>query len=167
MSSSKKGTGAGQNGDYEVGYGRPPTATQFKPGNNCNPRGRPKPKKTVGQLIDEAMNTRVRITVDAKTRIMTKQQVIVHNLINAAARGDRKAIHTLFGLSARYQNSMETTLNPSDLDANDRKIIEQFLTSGSQNGAASNSSPSDNPPRATEDETINSPAPEIEGGNEV
>jgi hypothetical protein len=32
--------------DYEVGYGKPPTATQFRPGQSGNPRGRPKGAKT-------------------------------------------------------------------------------------------------------------------------
>ena len=168
MSFSKQGTGNGRKADYEVGYGRPPVATRFKPGNNCNPRGRPKQKKTVSQLIDEAMNTKVRITVDGKARIMTKQQVVIHNLVNAAARGDRKAIHTLFSASARYQNSTETIVNPSDLDANDREIIEQFLTGASQNGATLNSSPPDDQPHATEDEASrDTAAPETEGGNEA
>jgi Family of unknown function (DUF5681) len=109
--------------DYEVGYGRPPVATRFQRDNCCNPRGRPKQKKTVGQLIDEAMNSKVRIAVEGKTRTMTKQQVIIHNLINAAARGDSKAIHTLFGLKARYQDSSETTINPSDLDASEIELF--------------------------------------------
>ncbi len=29
-------------GDYEVGYGKPPAAHRFKPGNNANPKGRRK-----------------------------------------------------------------------------------------------------------------------------
>ena len=31
--------------DYDVGYGRPPKATQFKPGQSANPNGRPKGSK--------------------------------------------------------------------------------------------------------------------------
>jgi hypothetical protein len=44
-----KGLGRGrqQGGrDYEVGYGRPPVATRFRPGGVGNPKGRPKKKKT-------------------------------------------------------------------------------------------------------------------------
>jgi hypothetical protein len=124
----------GRREDYPVGYGRPPIATRFRDGNCCNPRGRPKQKKTAGQLIDEAMNSKIKIVVEGKTRTMTKQQVIIHNLINAAARGDSKAIHTLFALKARYQDSSETAINPSDLDASDRKIIEEFLIKTTTDG---------------------------------
>ena len=88
-------------GNYEVGYGRPPVATRFQPGNRCNPKGRPKPKKTVGELLEEAMRAKVKIVVDGKPTTMTKQQVIIHNLVNAAARVDHKAINTLFSLKAR------------------------------------------------------------------
>ena len=28
--------------DYEIGYGKPPKQTRFKPGQSGNPRGRPK-----------------------------------------------------------------------------------------------------------------------------
>ena len=29
---------------YEIGYGKPPPESRFKPGNNANPNGRPKRK---------------------------------------------------------------------------------------------------------------------------
>jgi hypothetical protein len=34
------------NDDYEIGYGRPPRHSQFKPGQSGNPKGRPKPKNS-------------------------------------------------------------------------------------------------------------------------
>jgi len=81
------------------------------------------------------MNSKIRIVVEGKTKTMTKQQVIIHNLVNAAARGDNKAIHTLFALKTRYQDSSETAINPSDLDASDRKIIEEFIAGASTDGS--------------------------------
>jgi hypothetical protein len=125
--------------DYAIGYGRPPVATRFQPGNNCNPRGRPKQKKTVGDEIQAALNTKVRIPVAGKMKTMTKQQVIIQNLVNAAARGDGKAIHRLFALAERYQDSAEATIDPSDLNASDRRIIEGFLANTSSH--ASNTQP--------------------------
>jgi len=125
MSSSKRPPR--RMGSYEVGFGRPPVATRFKPGNRGNPRGRPKRKKTVNELLEEALNEKVRMLVNGRQKTMTKQQVILHNLVNGAARGDHKAIQTLFSLKARYQDSAATVINPAELDANDRQIIEDFL----------------------------------------
>ena len=33
---------AQRTGDYEVGYGKPPKHSQFRPGDTANPRGRPR-----------------------------------------------------------------------------------------------------------------------------
>ena len=39
--------------DYEVGYGKPPKASQFKPGQSCTPSGhRKRPKSVRDQLED-------------------------------------------------------------------------------------------------------------------
>ncbi len=113
--------------DFKIGYGQPPVATRFKPGGIGNPKGRPKRAKTVGQIIHDAMMTSVKIEVNGKPKTMTAQEVIIRNLVHSAARGDTRAIHALFALKARYQDSADTTLVPSDLDAGDRKIIEEFL----------------------------------------
>ncbi|HEX3994846.1 MAG TPA: DUF5681 domain-containing protein, partial [Acetobacteraceae bacterium] len=54
--------------NYEVGYGRPPVATRFGPGNVANPKGRPRRAKSVGQIIQKVMMTRVRIEVNGRSR---------------------------------------------------------------------------------------------------
>jgi hypothetical protein len=124
---SHTATGPNGRGDYEIGYGRPPKDTRFKLGNHCNPRGRPKRKKTAGELIEKAMNQKVKIAVDGRPTTMTKQEVIIHNLVNAAARGDHKAINMLFSLKARYQDSSATTIDPAEFGLNDQEIIDEFL----------------------------------------
>ncbi|MGB6538751.1 MAG: DUF5681 domain-containing protein [Xanthobacteraceae bacterium] len=125
--------------DYEVGYGRPPVATRFRPGGLGNPKGRPKRAKTVGQTIQDAMMTPVKIEVNGNAKTMTAQEVIIRNLVHSAARGDIRAIHALFALKARYQDSADTTLVPSDIEASDRKIIEEYFAKvgapGSENAA--------------------------------
>ena len=117
----------GRNRDYEVGYGRPPVETRFQAGGVGNPKGRPKKTKTVGQIIEAALTTRVTIEVNGRAKFVTAQEVILRNLVHAAARGDTRAIHALFALRDRYQDSMETALDPSQLDADDRKIIDEYF----------------------------------------
>ena len=35
---------------YEVGYGRPPSATRFQPGQSGNPKGRPKGTRNASSM---------------------------------------------------------------------------------------------------------------------
>jgi hypothetical protein len=147
MSRSRVGKGADGAGDapsrdYEVGYGRPPMATRFRPGGIGNPKGRPKKQKPVGQSIEAALMTRVTIEVNGRPRIVTALEVIIRNLVSAAARGDTRAINTLFTLRDRYQDSAETTLDPAELAAEDRKIIDEYFAELSANHANTDSSAS-------------------------
>ena len=71
--------------------------------------------------------SRIKVAENGQSRTVTAQELIILNLIRAAARGDIKAIHALFSMRDRYQDSKDTTLDPAELDAEDRKIIEEHL----------------------------------------
>jgi len=129
------------NRDDQVGYGRPPIATRFKAGGVGNPKGRPKKTKTVGQIIQAALMTRVTVEENGRPKSVTAQEVIIRNLVHAAARRDTRAIHTLFALRDRYQDSPETTLDPSQLDADDRKIIDEYFARFPNNPRRTSSDP--------------------------
>jgi hypothetical protein len=47
MAAKKTPPAKGDSGDYQVGYGKPPKHTQFKPGKSGNPQGRPKGTKNL------------------------------------------------------------------------------------------------------------------------
>ena len=57
------------------------------PGGVGNPKGRPKSNKSVGQMIEDALMTKVKVEENGKSRIMTAQEFIFRNLVRAAARG--------------------------------------------------------------------------------
>ena len=148
-------------GDYEVGYGRPPVAGRFKVGNVGNPKGRPKKKKTVGQLIEEGMLTRIVLEENGRSRTVTAQEIIILNLIRASARVDIRAIHALFALRDRYRDSKDTTMDPTDLESEDRKIIEEHLA---RLRASSTDVQTQAPDDATNhDENENKPADDTDG----
>jgi hypothetical protein len=121
--------------NYAVGYGRPPIATRFKSGGIGNPKGRPKKKRTVGEDLEGVLMTRVMIEDNGRPKTMTLQAVILRNLARTAARGNSPAIRTLFALRERYRDSPDTTLNPADLESEDRKILEQYLAMLSPKGS--------------------------------
>jgi hypothetical protein len=162
-SRSPKRPGTGK--DYEVGYGRPPVATRFQPGSINNPNGRPKKKKTVGQTFEQALMIRVRIEENGRPKTMTAQEVIIRNLVNAAARGDTRAIHLVFALRERYQDSSETTLNPTELADEDRKILEEYLamlpssrTPVGSNSSAEKTNQNTDESKTTDHEPIDKPS---------
>jgi hypothetical protein len=49
--------------NYTVGFGKPPKASQFKPGRSGNPKGRPKGRPTVEQLLLEEAARLVKVKV--------------------------------------------------------------------------------------------------------
>jgi len=73
------------------------------------------------------MMLRIPVERDGRSRTLTAQEVIIRNLVSAAARGDVRAIHTLFALKERYQDSSDTTLDPAGLQPEDRAIIDGYL----------------------------------------
>jgi hypothetical protein len=136
MTQSRRSPVAGNSSgnDYTIGYGRPPVATRFPPGHSGNPKGRPRKVKSVGKIIHEALSMRVTIEENGRSRTLTAQEVIIRNLVNAAARRDVRAIHALYALKERYQDSTETTLDPAELQPEDRQIIEGYLATLRANG---------------------------------
>jgi hypothetical protein len=115
-------------GKYEVGYKRPPVATRFRSGGVGNPRGRPKKQKTVGQMLDEALMTRVKLEENGRQKTVTALEIIFRNLVSAAARGDHAATRTIFGLYQRHKDSAETTIDVRDLDKEDREILAEYFS---------------------------------------
>lgn len=88
--------------DYEVGYGRPPEATQFKPGQSGNTRGRPKKGVDLAKIYREAASAKVSVTVDNRKVQMTKIEAAIHTSINKAARGDIRALVHVLGELQRF-----------------------------------------------------------------
>ena len=70
--------------DYEVGYGKPPKRTRYKPGQSGNPKGRPKGSKSRRAVIDEILDTKVVVTIGGKRRKVTKWHLIVETGVTEA-----------------------------------------------------------------------------------
>jgi hypothetical protein len=83
----------GGNGDYEVGYGKPPVSGQFKKGVSPNPNGRPRKKPVVGASpFDLVLAQTLTITRDGKRREATPEEALQQTLVEQAFAGDRTAI---------------------------------------------------------------------------
>ena len=70
-----------------VGPGRPPRHTRFKPGQSGNPNGRPKGCNNFATILQQQLRKKVTITVDGKPKRMAVQEVIARRLakLNSSA----------------------------------------------------------------------------------
>jgi hypothetical protein len=114
-------------GDYVVGYGHPPAASRFKPGQSGNPKGRPSKSKDLGSILRRVLDSRVPIQVNGHRRIMTMQEAIVRGLVIDAARREPKALRMLFTLMARHQAEPGAVRDTASLAAEDQAILAEFL----------------------------------------
>ena len=116
---------------YEIGYGKPPVATRFKPGQSGNPKGRKKGSLAIGTLLKMKLQEKVSVIEGGKERKLTRQELIVHKVLNGVMKGDPKAMQAFFTM-AKARGLIEPALQPefitdnSVVDEEDRLIVERF-----------------------------------------
>jgi Family of unknown function (DUF5681) len=88
-------------GDYEVGYGRPPKATRFKPGRSGNPRGRPRQSQNGRTLLQQELDEVVLVNEGGIPRRMSKRQAFFKTLVNRALK-ERGSADLLMKTMERY-----------------------------------------------------------------
>jgi hypothetical protein len=72
---------------YEVGYGRPPVHTRFKPGQSGNPKGRPKGSKSPKAVLEEVLARPITIIEGGRRRTIKQVEAILMALAAKALRG--------------------------------------------------------------------------------
>jgi len=115
-------------GDYEVGYCRPDPKGQFKPGNNANPRGRPKGSRNRKVLIREIFLEPVQVREGNTVKTISKFEAVVTQTINDALKGDHKARLLTIGM-AREEGLLTPELEEAieeNLPEHDKKILEEY-----------------------------------------
>ena len=76
---------------YEVGYGKPPKHTQFKPGYSGNKKGRPKGSTNLFTAIEKLQKERVRIVHNGKQKSISVTEAILRKAGMDALNGNAKA----------------------------------------------------------------------------
>jgi hypothetical protein len=77
--------------EYDVGYGKPPKATRFQPGQSGNSRGRPKGTKNAKLLLEQILDEIVTVSEGAVPQRMTKRQAFLKTLVTRAYKNARYA----------------------------------------------------------------------------
>ena len=91
-------------GNGSVGYGRPPVAKQFKPGQSGNPRGRKKGVKNVATIFNDALYRPVKIRIAGRVRTLPKIEAIVEVMLSKALAGDIAAVSKILSLPINWED---------------------------------------------------------------
>ncbi len=83
-----------KSGDDEVGYGKPPKQTRFKPGESGNPKGRPKKAKAGPPDVAEILSEEIAVKNAGVSRKMRPFEAGVRQLVSQALN-DKKLDATL------------------------------------------------------------------------
>ena len=86
------------NHEGQVGYGRPPVHSRFKPGHSGNPKGRPKGQRNLASEIARAMAMPVPVTVNGRRKNVSTMTALLWRLREKALGGDHKSLQLLINL---------------------------------------------------------------------
>jgi hypothetical protein len=98
-----------------------------------NPKGRPKGAKNLSTLLLKVGRERVRVTINGRTRTITKLEAILLQLANKAISGEDRAAKEILHLHSLYEDSDKTGLPQADQDEKDEatwdNIVKRILKS--------------------------------------
>ena len=116
---------------YTVGYKRPPKHSQFKPSDPRFAQRRKRPKKTIGRILEDEFSRLRTVEENGQRRKYSSEELIIRRLVNAAIKGDLRAMKLLMEWRHRFQDSADTTFD--NIGKDDAAILEAFL--GSRGGS--------------------------------
>lgn len=90
MSKKKDDNNKGRDGNYEVGYGKPPKHSRFKPGRSGNPKGRPKASKNMATILEERLSQFITVRQDGRVRRVPLREALVQKIVYAGVHGPLK-----------------------------------------------------------------------------
>jgi hypothetical protein len=112
---------------YEVGYGKPPEHTRFKPGQSGNPKGRKPGSRNVMTLLEQTLFDTVKVRENGKVRRVPAIQACVLNLRNLAIKGDPKALDRFLRLATIYHSAQLERSSATTPQAVDRATHRALL----------------------------------------
>lgn len=111
-------------GTYEVGYGKPPRAHQFKPGQCGYPPGRPKGSKNEETILNDIFKKKVRINENGQVRKITVLEAILRKVAEDGLRGNIKSVGFLLN---RYSSAVAGSAAQADLSEDDKAVLDAYL----------------------------------------
>jgi len=109
----------------DVGYGRPPVHSRFKPGVSGNPGGRKTGVRNLKTEFDEVLERMVEINENGKKQSVPLVRALILRWAQEALKGDTRAIERILDRRDRYQGAV----GDQDIDVSDEDValIERAL----------------------------------------
>ncbi len=114
---------------YDVGYKKPPRQGQFKKGQSGNPRGRPKKKPEIPDLrvsLANALNERVAVNENGKTRYLTKLDVAMVQAANKAAAGNLGPLRLLLPVVLKFSEAANANATGQGNEASSQELEKEL-----------------------------------------
>jgi hypothetical protein len=110
--------------DEDIGYGKPPRAYQFKPGQSGHKAGRPKGSKNEETMLSDILKKKVRINENGKVRKITVLEAILRKVAEDCLRGNIKSVGFLLN---RYYAAAAGGVAQADLSEDDQAVLDAYL----------------------------------------
>ena len=113
--------------DYEVGRGRPPRSSQFKPGQSGNPGGRKKGSRNFRTIVLEVLDSEIELTEGGRTRRVPMIEALMLRQVQEGLRGHLRAIDSLIDRYERHAS--QEVEQADDLPEEDLALLKQAIGS--------------------------------------
>ena len=118
---------ADNQGNYEVGYGKPPLHTRFQKGKSGNPAGRPRGQKNLATLLSDALDQKISVVENGQRKRISKREAIVTQLVNKSASADLKATQIVLAMLRDVETRADSGgADIESLTEADRQIIQRI-----------------------------------------
>ena len=89
---------------YEVGYGKPPKDSQWKPGQSGNPNGRPRKSNDFKKILGRELSDELAIIEGGQRGRFSKLELVAKKLVHDTLKGDLRAMKILLPYIAEQQD---------------------------------------------------------------
>ena len=117
-------TGNGKK-DYEVGYGKPPTHSRFRPGQSGYPAGRRKGVRNLKTDVKRMLAMPIKVKEGGRTRTRSSQDAALMVLRERALNGNIRALDRFLELALRFNN--DEAGQAQQLPAADQAILAAYV----------------------------------------
>jgi hypothetical protein len=133
--------------DYDVGYGRPPQHSRFKPGESGNPKGRASQSRNMKTILAKVLDEPVQMKVGGQLKRVSTMEAAVRVVVTRVFKGDPKGVAAFFVLLKQSGYGTEQAENSPELlvGVDHEEVLREFLGRATLKDLTEAETPSEEP----------------------